>query len=84
VIQAVDGARVAGIEELIEVLDRYRPGDAVTLSVLRDGRAVELQAVLGTSDDRLGSARPGGRSRGLDVAQANAARLASGPDLAGW
>ena len=81
VIQAVDGARVTGIEELIEVLDRYRPGDAVTLSVLRDGRAVELQAVLGTSDDRLGSAGPGGRPRGLGLAQRNASAPASGPAL---
>jgi S1-C subfamily serine protease len=67
VILAVDGARVGGIDELIEVLDRYRPGDAVTLSVVRGGRTLEMQAVLGSNDQRTGSV-PSRRSGATAVA----------------
>ena len=37
VIQAIDGEPVRSLGELRAVLDRYRPGDAVSVSILRDG-----------------------------------------------
>ena len=37
VIQAIDGEPIRTLGELRAVLDRYRPGDEVTVSVLRDG-----------------------------------------------
>ena len=42
VIQAIDGAPVTSQGELRAVLDRYRPGDRVTVTILRDGEVTEV------------------------------------------
>nr|WP_231747671.1 trypsin-like peptidase domain-containing protein [Auraticoccus cholistanensis] len=51
VVQAIDGRRVWETVELIVAIRTHRPGDTVTLTVLRDGRtqdvAVELDGQVG-------------------------------------
>ena len=46
VVLAVDGEAVAGSGELIEALDGHGVGDAVTLTLLREGESVEVEATL--------------------------------------
>ncbi|MYN65181.1 MAG: trypsin-like serine protease [Acidobacteria bacterium] len=42
VIQAVDGERIRSQGELRAVLDRYSPGDDVTVTILRDGDTLDV------------------------------------------
>lgn len=42
IIQAIDGNPIASRAELRAALDRYRPGDDVTVTILRDGGAHEI------------------------------------------
>jgi len=47
VILAVDGNDVADVDELASYLDsQKRPGDSVTLDVLRDGQEISVDATL--------------------------------------
>ncbi len=46
VIQAIDGAPVMSQGELRAILDRYRPGDEVTVTILRDGDALDVVVTL--------------------------------------
>jgi S1-C subfamily serine protease len=48
VITAVDGHRVDAGAGLDDVLSLYKPGDTLTLDVLRDGQTVSLSITLGT------------------------------------
>ncbi|MFG2990117.1 S1C family serine protease [Streptomyces sp. NPDC048257] len=50
VITKVDGQRVRGGDELIVKIRAHRPGDALTLTVLRDGRESTLKVVLGSAN----------------------------------
>ncbi|MFF5803204.1 trypsin-like peptidase domain-containing protein [Streptomyces sp. NPDC012746] len=50
VITKVDGQRVHGGDELIIKIRAHRPGDALTLTVLREGRERTLEVVLGSSN----------------------------------
>ncbi|MDR7513124.1 MAG: PDZ domain-containing protein [Armatimonadota bacterium] len=56
IIVAVDGTRVATIGDLRRELFRKRPGDAVRVEVVRDGRRLTLTVTL----TELRSERPGG------------------------
>jgi S1-C subfamily serine protease len=47
VITAIDGKEIANIEQLLDALERHQPGDSVKLSVLRQGKSIELQVQLG-------------------------------------
>ncbi len=47
IIQRVDGAAVTGREELRGRLEAYRVGDPVRLSMIRNGREIEVSVVLG-------------------------------------
>ncbi len=47
VIVAFDGETVFEAEELIRKIRKQRPGDKVTLKILRNGGFRELQVVLG-------------------------------------
>jgi S1-C subfamily serine protease len=47
VITAIDGKEVANLEQLLDTLERHQPGDTVKLSVLRQGKSIELQVQLG-------------------------------------
>ncbi|MFD3544076.1 S1C family serine protease [Streptomyces sp. NPDC058655] len=49
VITRVDGRRVRGGDELIIKVRALRPGDSLTLTVLRDGRERTLEVVLGSA-----------------------------------
>ncbi|WSZ42266.1 trypsin-like peptidase domain-containing protein [Streptomyces sp. NBC_00190] len=50
VITKVDGQRVRGGDELIIKIRAHRPGDPLTLTVLREGRERTLEVVLGSAD----------------------------------
>jgi S1-C subfamily serine protease len=46
VITEFNGQSVAGIEELVEMIQSSDAGDEVTLTVLRNGEPIEIQATL--------------------------------------
>jgi S1-C subfamily serine protease len=46
VIVALDGRPVRRVADLLAALDRHEPGQEVTVAVLRDGRRMELPAIL--------------------------------------
>lgn len=50
VITKVDGRRVRGGDELIIKIRAHRPGDPLTLTVLRQGRESTLRVVLGSAN----------------------------------
>ncbi|MEV7522437.1 trypsin-like peptidase domain-containing protein [Streptomyces sp. NPDC091371] len=50
VITKVDGQRVRGGDELIVKIRAHRPGDRLTLTVLRDGQERTLDVVLGSAN----------------------------------
>ncbi|MFI1148760.1 S1C family serine protease [Streptomyces sp. NPDC020817] len=50
VITKVDGVRVHGGDELVIKIRAHRPGDPLTLTVLRDGRELTLELVLGSAN----------------------------------
>ncbi|WP_327285264.1 MULTISPECIES: S1C family serine protease [unclassified Streptomyces] len=50
VITKVDGVRVHGGDELVIKIRAHRPGDPLTLTVLRDGRERTLDLVLGSAN----------------------------------
>ena len=48
VILAVDGVKIFGIADLLAYLEDYkRPGDAITLTVYREGKLVDVNLTLG-------------------------------------
>jgi S1-C subfamily serine protease len=47
VITAIDNTRLDGIQALRLELSKYKPGDLVTLSILREGRALQIEVTLG-------------------------------------
>jgi serine protease Do len=47
IITALDGKQVTSINGLIGLLNQYKSGDQVTVSVLRDGQSMDLQVTLG-------------------------------------
>lgn len=49
VITKIEGQPLQGESALAELVDRQKPGDTITLTVLRDGRTSEIRVTLGTS-----------------------------------
>jgi S1-C subfamily serine protease len=49
VITAVDDNQVATANDLFTVLDNYKPGNTVTLHILRDGKPMEVSVTLGSA-----------------------------------
>ncbi len=47
VITAIDGDQVSSMEELAGTIASHSPGDAVTLTVVRDGETSEVSVTLG-------------------------------------
>jgi S1-C subfamily serine protease len=47
VLVAVDGTEIASGSDLSLVLNRHRPGDVVTATVIRDGKRIDLPVKLG-------------------------------------
>jgi len=52
VILAVEGRKVIGPNDLADFVSDYKPGETITLDVLRDGKKIEVEVTLGK--------RPGG------------------------
>jgi S1-C subfamily serine protease len=52
-IVAVEGERLTAATDLAAIIARYRPGDTITLTVLRDGREQAIQVRLGRHPERL-------------------------------
>lgn len=48
-IVAVNGKRVRSVEELLTEVESHAPGEVVTLTVLRDGRTIDVPVTLGQS-----------------------------------
>jgi S1-C subfamily serine protease len=46
IVVAVDGSKVESPNELFLVLEKYKVGDVVTLSLLRDGKTVQSKVTL--------------------------------------
>jgi len=46
VIAAIDGKKVESANDLYLLLEKYKVGDAVTISLLRDGRTVQTKVTL--------------------------------------
>jgi S1-C subfamily serine protease len=53
IITAIEGQRIDVGHPLEDVLVRYRPGDTITLTVLRDGSMVDVKVTLGTRPSGL-------------------------------
>ncbi|MDI6824433.1 MAG: trypsin-like peptidase domain-containing protein [Bacillota bacterium] len=53
IITAVDGRAVASVDDISRYLETKRPGDRVTLTVLRDGVSVQLNVTLAAWPERL-------------------------------
>lgn len=51
-IVAVDGERLGLAADLAERIAGYRPGDTVTLTIMRDGREQEVEVMLGRHPER--------------------------------
>jgi serine protease Do len=47
IITAIDGRRIDGQNPLDDVLSQYKPGDTITLTVLRAGQTMQLPLTLG-------------------------------------
>jgi S1-C subfamily serine protease len=50
VITGVAGMPVAGMDDLLEALERRQPGESVAVSVLRDGKPAEVKVRLGQTE----------------------------------
>jgi S1-C subfamily serine protease len=48
-IVAVEHVRVKTVDELLAEVERHRPGEAVRITVVRDGKAVDIKVTLGES-----------------------------------
>jgi S1-C subfamily serine protease len=51
VIQGLDGAEIASLDDLYAALERHRPGDAVKVRVLREGGKVEVEVKLQAAEE---------------------------------
>jgi S1-C subfamily serine protease len=50
VIIAIDDKPVVKANDFFDILEKYKTGDSVTLTILRDGEEEKVQATLGSSD----------------------------------
>jgi S1-C subfamily serine protease len=49
VIVAINGKRVRNVDELLTEVEAHAPGETVTVTVIRDGRAKDVPVTLGQS-----------------------------------
>jgi S1-C subfamily serine protease len=49
IILAVDGKTLHDASEFVELIEQHRPGEKVVLSVLRDGREMQVEVTLGAA-----------------------------------
>ena len=52
-ITAIDGQKLVDGEDLPELVSRYDPGETVTLELIRDGEAEEIELTFGTRPDSI-------------------------------
>ncbi len=52
VIKAVDGVEITDVPELLEKIGQHRPGDKVTITVLRGNKKLEIPVVLRNSEGK--------------------------------
>ncbi len=66
VIVAVEDARVAKQEDLLAALGKHKPGDAITVVIVRDNKAVKLTVTLGSALEYIKAHPPaaGGEEEG--------------------
>jgi S1-C subfamily serine protease len=58
VITEIDGKKVAGMDELVEIVNEAEPGEALELTILRDGSTKTATVTLGNRPDSVeGEAR---------------------------
>ncbi len=53
IVTEVDGKKVAGMEEVVEIVNRAKPGDELELKILRDGKDKMATITLGTRPDSV-------------------------------
>jgi S1-C subfamily serine protease len=53
IITAVNGQRVDASHTLDDILTQFKPGDQITVSVLRSGNTMDIKVTLGTRPDQL-------------------------------
>jgi serine protease Do len=58
VITAVDSNSVASVEDISSYINTKKPGDVVTLSILRGGNQIQIQLILGTWPSNLSQITP--------------------------
>jgi S1-C subfamily serine protease len=54
VIVAIDGKKVESVNDLYLAMEQYKVGNTVMLTVLRDGKPVQIKATLATIDESTG------------------------------
>jgi S1-C subfamily serine protease len=50
IITGLAGKPIASLDELLDVLEQHQPGDTVALTILREGKTMELKVRLGIAD----------------------------------
>ena len=77
VVVGLDGHKITNNGQLTEMLARYRPGDNVSLDVIRYGRGMKVSARLGEFDSgaRVARAEPESVNKGVSLLGFNAAGL---------
>jgi S1-C subfamily serine protease len=60
IITEADGKKINGMEEIIELVNQKKPGDEVTLKLLRDGKEKTATVTLGTRPAKVEEASPQG------------------------
>jgi 2-alkenal reductase len=53
IITSVNGQRVDASHTLDDILTQFKPGDQITVSVLRNGNTMDIKVTLGTRPDQL-------------------------------
>ncbi len=53
IITEVDGKKVAGMDEIVEIVNEGEPGDELELTILRDGETKEATVTLGERPDSV-------------------------------
>jgi len=59
IVTEVDGKKVAGMEEIVEIVNRAEPGDELELTILRDGDEKTVTVKLGDRPDSAAGQAPG-------------------------
>jgi S1-C subfamily serine protease len=60
IITEAEGKKIDGMEEIIELVNEKKPGDEVTLKLLRDGKEKTATVTLGTRPAKVEEASPQG------------------------